>query len=173
LPHLAQHLQLLDRARQIIGALAQFAEQPRIFHCDHRLRGEVLQQCNLLVGERPYLLAIDRESPEERAVFAQWYNETGARAAETVERVRGSGRRVLFFTNGTGPTPARYAADLRSLGFSLADEEFTRLDDRARPTRISVERSEDGTSTRLDLAWRAAPKRSRSPRARAGKAGAR
>ena len=41
-----------------------------------------------------------------------------------MERVRASGRRVLFFTNGTGPTPARYAADLRSLGFSLADEEF-------------------------------------------------
>jgi len=47
-----------------------------------------------------------------------------AGAAETVERVRASGRRVLFFTNGTGPTPTAYAADLRSLGFSLADHEF-------------------------------------------------
>jgi HAD superfamily hydrolase (TIGR01450 family) len=47
-----------------------------------------------------------------------------AGAVETVERVRASGRRVLFFTNGTGPTPAAYAADLRSLGFALADEEF-------------------------------------------------
>jgi HAD superfamily hydrolase (TIGR01450 family) len=47
-----------------------------------------------------------------------------AGAAETVERVRASGRRVLFFTNGTGRAPAQYAADFRSLGFALADEEF-------------------------------------------------
>jgi NagD protein len=45
-------------------------------------------------------------------------------AVETVERVRRSGRRVLFFTNGTGRPPAEYAADLRSVGFALADEEF-------------------------------------------------
>ncbi len=47
-----------------------------------------------------------------------------AGAAETVERVRASGRRVLFFTNGTGRPPADYAADLRSVGLMLADEEF-------------------------------------------------
>ena len=47
-----------------------------------------------------------------------------AGAAETVERVRASGRRVLFFTNGTGRPPAQYAADIRSLGFAIADEEF-------------------------------------------------
>ena len=47
-----------------------------------------------------------------------------AGAAETVERVRASGRRVLFFTNGTGRPPAQYAADIRSLGFTIADGEF-------------------------------------------------
>ena len=47
-----------------------------------------------------------------------------AGAAETVERVRASGRRVLFFTNGTGRPPAQYAADIRALGFMIADEEF-------------------------------------------------
>lgn len=47
-----------------------------------------------------------------------------AGAAETVERVRASGRRVLFFTNGTGRPPAQYAADIRALGFVIADEEF-------------------------------------------------
>jgi 4-nitrophenyl phosphatase len=45
-------------------------------------------------------------------------------AAEAVERVRRSGRSVLFFTNGTGRPPAEAAADLRSIGFSLADEEY-------------------------------------------------
>ncbi|HET6173372.1 MAG TPA: HAD-IIA family hydrolase [Gaiellales bacterium] len=45
-------------------------------------------------------------------------------AVETVERVRASDRRVLLFTNGTGRPPADYAADIRSLGFVIADEEF-------------------------------------------------
>ena len=34
------------------GALAQFAQEPRVLHRDDRLRGEVLQQRDLLVGER-------------------------------------------------------------------------------------------------------------------------
>lgn len=38
--------------------------------------------------------------------------------------MRASGRGVLFFTNGTGRRLADYAADLRSLGFALRDEEF-------------------------------------------------
>jgi HAD superfamily hydrolase (TIGR01450 family) len=38
--------------------------------------------------------------------------------------VRASGRRVLFFTNGTGRPPLQYAADIRALGFAIADEEF-------------------------------------------------
>ena len=45
-------------------------------------------------------------------------------AIEAVARARASGRRILFFTNGTGRPPAQYAADLRGLGFELADEEF-------------------------------------------------
>ncbi len=44
--------------------------QPRILHRDHRLRGEILQQRNLLVGERPHLLAIDvRSLPATYASF--------------------------------------------------------------------------------------------------------
>jgi NagD protein len=45
-------------------------------------------------------------------------------AIETVGAVRATGRSILFFTNGTGKPPADYAADLRALGFELADEEF-------------------------------------------------
>ncbi len=45
-------------------------------------------------------------------------------AVEAVARVRATGRRLLFFTNGTGRPPARYAADLRAVGFDLADDEF-------------------------------------------------
>jgi NagD protein len=39
-------------------------------------------------------------------------------------RRRAQGRSILFFTNGTGRPPAQYAADLRAVGFELADEEF-------------------------------------------------
>jgi NagD protein len=45
-------------------------------------------------------------------------------AIEAVERARAGGRRVLFFTNGTGKPPDEYAADLRGVGFALDDEEF-------------------------------------------------
>jgi NagD protein len=47
-----------------------------------------------------------------------------AGAAATVARVRATGHRVLFFTNGTGRPPGEYASDLRAVGFELADEEF-------------------------------------------------
>ena len=45
-------------------------------------------------------------------------------AVETVARVRAAGKNVLFFTNGTGRPPGDYAADLRTVGFELADDEF-------------------------------------------------
>ena len=39
--------------------LARLGDEPRVLHRDDRLRGEVLQQRDLLVGERPDLLAVD------------------------------------------------------------------------------------------------------------------
>ncbi len=45
-------------------------------------------------------------------------------AIEAVARVRASGRRILFFTNGTGRPPAEAASDLRALGFVLDDAEY-------------------------------------------------
>ena len=52
LQHLGGRCLLLQR-------LARLGHQPRILHRDDRLRGEVLQQRDLLLGERPDLLAID------------------------------------------------------------------------------------------------------------------
>jgi 4-nitrophenyl phosphatase len=45
-------------------------------------------------------------------------------AIEAVARVRAGGRRIVFFTNGTGRPPAVAAADLRSVGFTLSDDEY-------------------------------------------------
>jgi hypothetical protein len=53
----------------LVGAGAQFAEQPRVLHRDDRLRREVLQQCDLLVGERAHLLAVDDDRPKQSIFF--------------------------------------------------------------------------------------------------------
>ena len=42
---------------KIVGAFAQFLEQPRVLDGDHGLLGEILDQRDLLVGKRPDLLA--------------------------------------------------------------------------------------------------------------------
>ena len=44
----------------LLQRLARLGDQPRVLHRDDRLRREVLQQRDLLVGERPHLLAIKR-----------------------------------------------------------------------------------------------------------------
>ena len=41
--------------RYLIGALTQFVQQPRVLHCNHRLRREILQQRDLLVREWSHL----------------------------------------------------------------------------------------------------------------------
>src|SRR5207237_525808 len=62
----AQFLNLVGNPRfeasvefgDLFGALAQFAEEPRVLHGDDRLLREVLQQRDLLIAEWPHLLAI-------------------------------------------------------------------------------------------------------------------
>ena len=51
LRHFAERAQFADRAAKLIGALAQFVQQPRVLDRDDRLVGEVLDQLDLLVGE--------------------------------------------------------------------------------------------------------------------------
>ena len=60
LEHVAGRGLVFERFFEIAGALAQFAEQPRVLHRDDRLRREVLQQRDLLVGERADFLAVNR-----------------------------------------------------------------------------------------------------------------
>ena len=60
---------LLQRFGEIVGALAQLVEQPRVLDGDHRLRGEVRHQLDLLVGERPHLLAIDADGADQLVVL--------------------------------------------------------------------------------------------------------
>jgi hypothetical protein len=50
-----------------------------------------------------------------------------------------------------------YEKSVTDLAAFRRDEAFTSVDGHARPTRITVERARDGTSTRLELSWRPAP----------------
>src|SRR5262249_45982876 len=59
----------LQRLAQIVRTLAQFIEQPRILDSDDGLFGEALNQLNLFVCERPKLLAIDRDGPDQGFFF--------------------------------------------------------------------------------------------------------
>ena len=46
-------LQHLGGRGLLLQRLARLGDQPRIFHCDHRLSGEVPEEGNLLVSEEP------------------------------------------------------------------------------------------------------------------------
>ena len=54
---LAERTQFADRAAKLVGALAQFVEQPRILDGDDGLAGEARDQRDLLVGKGTDFLA--------------------------------------------------------------------------------------------------------------------
>src|SRR6516162_1499913 len=57
-------LQNLRSRSLLFERLAGLSQEPRILDRDHRLRREILQQRDLLVGEGSYLLSIHRDEPE-------------------------------------------------------------------------------------------------------------
>ena len=61
---------LLQRFRRL-------GDQPRGLHRDDRLRGEIFEQRNFLVGEWPDLAAGCGNRAQERTVFAQRHNQQG------------------------------------------------------------------------------------------------
>ena len=48
----------------LVERLARLGDEPGVLHRDHRLGGEVLQQRDLLVGERPDFLAVGGDEAE-------------------------------------------------------------------------------------------------------------
>ena len=61
--------------RYLIGALTQFIQQPGVLHRDDRLRREVLQQRNLLVGEGANLDPTSGDDTEEGTIATQWHKQ--------------------------------------------------------------------------------------------------
>src|SRR5262245_25446697 len=62
--HLGRRRLLVQCLAQIVGALSQLVEEPRVLDRDDRLMSEVCDQRNLLVGEGPHFLAVDTDSPD-------------------------------------------------------------------------------------------------------------
>ncbi len=73
---------LLQRLGEIVGALAQLVEQPRVLDGDDGLRGEVLDQLDLLFGERPNLLPIDGDEADDLVVFEHRHEHKGTGASQ-------------------------------------------------------------------------------------------
>ena len=67
------HLQYLGGRGLLLQRLARLGQQPRVLHRDDRLRRKVLQQRDLLVGERPDLRAGRHDHPKQRIALAQWH----------------------------------------------------------------------------------------------------
>ena len=82
LQHLGGRGLLLQRFGEIVGALAQFVEQPRVLDGDDGLGGEVLHQLDLLVGERAHLLAVDHDGADQLVVLEHRHDQRRSRAAE-------------------------------------------------------------------------------------------
>ena len=69
LEHVGGRGLLLQRLGEIVGALAQLVEQPRILDGDDGLGGEVLHQLDLLVGERTHLLAVNADGADQLVIL--------------------------------------------------------------------------------------------------------
>ncbi|MFY9600972.1 MAG: hypothetical protein WAR02_12120 [Pseudolabrys sp.] len=64
----------------------QFAQQACVLDGDNGLGREVLHKVDLLVGERPHLLAIHGNRANEFALLEHWHRHKGPRAREFDER---------------------------------------------------------------------------------------
>jgi len=62
----------------LLQRFARLGQQPRILQRNDRLRGELLQERNLLVGKRPHLLAEDCNYAAKLAFFEHRYIERGS-----------------------------------------------------------------------------------------------
>ena len=70
---------LLQRLREVVSALTQFVEQPRILDGDDGLRGEVRDKLDLLVGEQTHFLAGQEECTNHFALVQQWERPASVR----------------------------------------------------------------------------------------------
>ena len=77
---------VFEQFLEVTRAGLQFVEQPRILDRDHRLRGEIFEQRDLLVGERPDLGAIARRCSRAMHRFGQRHQKARPHPATPRQR---------------------------------------------------------------------------------------
>ena len=78
LQHFGRRRLLLQQLGEIVGALAQLVEQPRILDGDDGLGGEVSEQRNLLFGKRPHLLPVNSDGSDQFSLFEHGHQKEGS-----------------------------------------------------------------------------------------------
>ena len=71
---------LLKRFAEIIGARAQFSEQPRIFNGNDRLFGEVRDEIGLLIAKKTHFPARERDRSNTHIILEHRHRKDGADA---------------------------------------------------------------------------------------------
>ena len=80
--HIGRRRLLLQRLTQIIRTLAQLIEQAGVLDGNDGLRGEVLQQLDLLIGEWADLLPVDSDAADHPVLSEHWNEEQSACARQ-------------------------------------------------------------------------------------------
>jgi len=75
-------LQYLGGRGLLLQRLSRLGEEPRVLHCDDRLRCEILKQCDLFLGKRPHLRAEDQINSYQHTLFSQRDGGSRPRAAK-------------------------------------------------------------------------------------------
>jgi hypothetical protein len=78
-----------------LQCLACLGDQPRVLHRDDRLRGKVLQQCDLFVGERPHLFAANDDYAKENIFLAERDVEQTSITTDIYELSKMRGRAIF------------------------------------------------------------------------------
>src|SRR5437867_9303453 len=77
----ADHLEHVGGGGLLLQRLAQLVEQARVLDGDDGLVGEILDQLDLLIGERTDFLAKQVESADQCALLQHWNEELGSNAS--------------------------------------------------------------------------------------------
>src|SRR5262249_34958715 len=93
----------------LLERFTEFAEQSCILDGDDGLCGEIFDQLDLLLGERPHFLPVDTDGADHLVVFQHWYPHQRPRARKIDDglacfiAVRWPRRRVLVLEGLLSP----------------------------------------------------------------------
>src|SRR5215471_5071431 len=82
LQHIARRGLVFERLLQVVRAILQFVQEPRIFDRDYRLVGEAFDQPDLFVREGPNFLTIDVDGADQLFALEHWDREYGSITAQ-------------------------------------------------------------------------------------------